>query len=86
MSDDLDPAAELAAIHRRRSIARRKPYQRSKLARHRAELVALRRAGASYPDLVTWLRTRHQMTVAHTTVLRYLQSLPELATPPAGDA
>ena len=79
MSDDLDPAAELAAIHQRRKIARRRPYQRSKLERYRAELVQLRRAGASYPDLVTWLRTRHRMTVAHTTVMRYLRRLPELA-------
>jgi hypothetical protein len=40
--------------------------------------VALRRAGASYPDLVTWLRGR-KVAVSHTTVLRYLRTLPEMA-------
>lgn len=79
MTDDLDPAAELTAIRSRRKIAQRQPYRRSRLERYRAELVALRRVGGSYPDLVTWLRTTHRMTVAHTTVMRYLQGLPELS-------
>ena len=47
--------------------------------RYRAELVQLRRAGASYPDLATWLRTRHRLRVSHTTVMRYLRGLPEMA-------
>lgn len=79
MTDDLDPAAELEAIRRRREIARRRPYRRSQLERYRAELVALRHAGGSYPDLASWLRTTHRLSVAHTTVMRYLQGLPELA-------
>jgi len=88
---DLDPAAELAAVRHRRQIARRQRYRRSSLERYRAELVALRRAGGSYPDLAAWLRTRHRLTVAHTTVMRYLQGLPEMAEDsapavPAGDA
>lgn len=84
---DMDPAAELAAIRQRRKIARRQPYRKSKLERHRAELVKLRRAGASYPELVTWLRLSHQLTVVHTTVMRYLQELPEMSDPQAqGDA
>lgn len=83
--DDLDPTAELAAIQQRRKIARRQPYRSSKLTRYRAELVKLRRAGASYPDLVTWLRTHHRLRVSHTTVLRYLRELPEMADE-AGDA
>lgn len=78
MTNDLDPAAELDAIRSRRKIAQRRPYRRSQLERYRAELVALRRAGGSYPDLTTWLRTTHRVTVAHTTVMRYLQGLPEL--------
>ena len=79
MTDDLDPDAALASIRSRRKIAQRKPYRRSQLERYRAELVALRRVGGSYPDLATWLRTTHRLTVAHTTVMRYLQQLPELA-------
>jgi len=79
MNDELDPSAALAAVRRRRKIAQRRPYRRSRLERYRAELVALRRDGGSYPDLAAWLRTEHRVTVVHTTVMRYLQTLPELA-------
>jgi len=72
---------ELAKIRELRSIARRQPYRRSRLMRYRAELVALRRAGASYPDLVVWLRTEHRVKVSHTTVMRYLKTLPEFKEP-----
>jgi hypothetical protein len=75
---NIDAQAELAHIRHLRETARRHPYHRSRLMRYRAELVALRRAGASYPDLVVWLRTQHRMRVNHTTVMRYLKTLPEL--------
>ena len=42
-------------------------------------LVALRRAGASYPELAEWLRHKRRCKVHHTTVLRYLKGLPELS-------
>jgi hypothetical protein len=74
----IDAQAELATIRRLRETAQRQPYRRSRLMRYRAELVALRRAGASYPDLVVWLRTQHRVRVNHTTVMRYLKTLPEL--------
>jgi len=74
----IDAQAELANIRHLRETARRQPYRRSRLMRYRAELVALRRAGASYPDLVVWLRTQHRVRVNHTTVMRYLKTLPEL--------
>jgi len=61
--------------HRRRW---RTGYRASRLLRLRAELVALRRAGASYPALATWLRAEHRIRVAHTTILRFLRSLPEM--------
>jgi intein-encoded DNA endonuclease-like protein len=40
--------------------------------------LVLQRAGASYLDLVIWLRTQHRVRVNHTTVMRYLKTLPEL--------
>ncbi len=77
-SPELDPAAELAALRARRDEARRRPYRASKLARFRAELVALRQAGASYPELSLWLKAR-RVSASHTTVLRFLKTLPELS-------
>ena len=74
----LNAQEELAKIRQLRALARRQPYHRSRLRRYRAELVVLRRAGASYPDLVVWLRTEHRVKVSHTTVMRYLKTLPEL--------
>ncbi|OGU14219.1 MAG: hypothetical protein A2076_16710 [Geobacteraceae bacterium GWC2_53_11] len=72
-----DATAELAAVHRLRGLARRPRYHKSALEKHRAELVALRRAGASLKDLVVWLRTK-RLKVAASTVSRYLRQLPEL--------
>ena len=74
----LDAQAELAALRARRAAAQRKTYRVSRLARYRAELVALRRAGASYPELAEWLRRKRRCKVHHTTVMRFLKSLPEL--------
>jgi hypothetical protein len=67
----------LAAIRARRRIARRRPYRHSRLERYRAELVELRRAGASYAELTDWLRQK-RIRVCRSTVLRYLAKLPEL--------
>jgi len=49
-------------------------YRTSKLDPFRAELVALRHAGASYPELSTWLADSKRMRVNHTTVMRYLRN------------
>ena len=84
---DFDPAAELAEVRTRRAMSQRRRWsqrRRSQLADHRAELVALRRAGGSYPDLVTWLRGR-KVVVSHTTVMRYLRTLPEMSAEPEGN-
>jgi len=70
---------ELTELRRRRTIGHRQSYRKSKLSPYRAELVQLRLAGASFPELATWVRrtTRGQLKPAHTTVIRYLQKLPE---------
>lgn len=46
-------------------------YARSRLDRHRAELLALHNAGASAAELQRWLRT-HRISVVHSTVARWL--------------
>ncbi len=68
---------ELETLRSCRTIQRRKPYRRSRLIRFRAELVSLRKAGASYGQLTSWLRTK-RIKVARTTVMRYLKKLSKL--------
>lgn len=46
--------------------------RRSKLDRHAAELLALRRAGATIAQLTRWLRLEPDTAVAATTVGRWL--------------
>ena len=48
--------------------------RRSKLDRHAAELLALRRAGATVAQLARWLRLERDTAVAATTVGRWLDS------------
>ena len=48
--------------------------RRSKLDRHAAELLALRRAGASIAQLTRWLRIERDTAVAATTVGRWLDN------------
>ena len=50
--------------------------RRSKLDRHGAELLALRRAGATIAQLTRWLRFRRDTAVAATTVGRWLDNVP----------
>lgn len=78
-------ASALADLKDRRALARKQRYRPSKLARFRAELVALRRAGASYRDLAFWLRTEKRLRIDATTIRRYLIQLPELSETGDGD-
>lgn len=78
---DLAPStlpARLDAVRARRRLARRRRYRRSKLDRYRAELVSLRRLGASYPELSLYVWHEHRKRVNQTTIRRYLIKLPEL--------
>lgn len=69
---------EIENLRRRKSIRRRKTYQHSRLAKLRHELVSLRKAGGSYRELALWLRQHKRIKVTHTTVMRYLEKLPEI--------
>ena len=75
--NDFDADAQLISLRSRRSIARRRRRYRSRLDRYRAELVELRRIGATVAELTTWLHQR-RCCVAASTVSRYLRRLPEL--------
>lgn len=79
-----DAAAALSAIRARRAeTKRRRTWGKSRLIPHRAELVAMRRAGATYAELVLWLRTERRVKINESSVRRWLQKLPELAEPGA---
>lgn len=74
-----DAAAELSKVRQLRSIAkRRRTWGKSRLVPHRAEMVKLRNAGASFADIQLWLRKERRIKVVESTVRRYLQKLPEL--------
>lgn len=74
----IDPAAELAAVKEFVALTRRRRYRPRRLDLYRAELVALRRAGASLREIVVWLRRMRRCDVHKSTLCRYLRSLPEL--------
>ena len=69
---------EIEKIRARRNEARRKLYRKSRLDKYRAELVAMKQAGASCADLVEWLRVNHRCKVNRSSIDRYLKKLPEL--------
>lgn len=74
--------AEVERIRIRRTEARRKLYRKSRLDKYRAELVAMKQAGASCADLVEWLRVNHRCKVNRSSIDRYLKKLPELNVTP----
>lgn len=85
MTDAFDPKAELEAVKAKRAMQRRTTYRKSKLERYRAELVAMREAGASSQDLAVWLRMKHRLKIHRSSIDRFLAQVPELAkasTPP----
>ncbi len=53
-----DAQAEVEWVRNRRAEARRRLYCKSRLDRYRAELVAMKQAGASCADLVEWHLSR----------------------------
>ena len=82
-TEQFDPLQELNKVKEVRAILRRKQYRKSKLQRYRYELVAMRRTGASFQDLSTWLQTKHRMKIHRSSIARYLSGLPEMIDTPA---
>ena len=61
---------QLESVREMRQIGRRKPYKRSRLERHRAEIACLVEEGASWRDIALWLRRYKRIKVHPTTVGR----------------
>ena len=85
---DMVNHTEWLAAHRARSAARRRPYRNrtSKLNRLRAEIVQLRRAGASIREIRAWLieqrrksRNMRSPVASVSAIHNFVLSLPELA-------
>lgn len=85
---DLVNHSEWLAAHREKRAARSRPYRNrtSKLARLRAEIVQLRRAGASIREIRAWLierrcnsRNMRSPVASVSAIHKFIRSLPELA-------
>lgn len=71
---------QLALIRALRKTTRKqKPCGKSILTPYRAELVELRKVGASLDEMRQWLKSAHGIAVAKSTISRFLAKLPEIA-------
>ncbi len=79
---------EWLAAHRKKRASRSRPYRNrtSKLARLRAEIVQLRRVGASIREIRAWLieqrcksRNMRSPVASVSAIHNFIRSLPELA-------
>jgi len=69
----MDLQAQLQEIRRSRKKARRRPYWASRLDRHRAEIEALRKMGASLEDIRLWLRRYRRVHISRRAILYRLR-------------
>ena len=74
-SNNFNATEELNTIQQLRATIRRKPYHKSRLKPHQAELVKLREAGGSFGDLQTWLRVKKRIKVDRSTIKRFLDKI-----------
>ena len=68
----------LKKLRERSTKKRHQCYLKSSLMRYRAEIVALREAGASYREIKIWLGAEKHLKFQHTTLMRFIKKLPEL--------
>lgn len=71
MTNQFDPAAEVARLSQMQAINRRKRYCKSRLDKFRHQLLALHKAGASLSQLQLWLR-HNRLKVSRSTISRWL--------------
>ena len=82
----IDVEATLAELREMREMMRRKKYRKSKLDKHRSDLIALRKGGASSETLALWLRAKHRLTMHRSSIDRFLAGCPELTAATAAPA
>ena len=72
----------LRAVREQRSIRQRQRYQKSKLYPYQSILRTMREADATLGDLQFWLEKTKHITVARSTIKRFLDRNPEIENGP----
>lgn len=63
----------LAAVKEQRSVRKKRcTWGKSKLIKWRAELMKLKKAGASYEDMQFWLRKEKRIKIDPSNICRFL--------------
>jgi IS30 family transposase len=73
-----DAAAEVKTLKQQMEMARQRRMTQSALTKHRGEIVALLKAGASFRLIEKWLKRNKHLSISHTTIMRFAKKLPEL--------
>jgi len=72
MSFNFDVDDELQQLKKQTKAIRKTGYKSSRLDKYAAELLQLKRAGASTAEITRWLRSK-RIKVAPSTTLRWLK-------------
>jgi IS30 family transposase len=72
---DFDLQSELSALKAQTKTIRKRAYstRKSRLDKHKFELLQLHQNGASVAELQRWLRSNKRINVEHSTVARWLK-------------
>jgi len=72
---DFNVQSELSTLKAQTKTIRKRTYanRKSRLDKHRFELVELYKHGATVAELQRWLRANKRMNVEHSTVARWLK-------------
>jgi IS30 family transposase len=73
-----DAAAEVKALKQQMVMTRQRRLTQSALTKHRGEIVALLKAGASFRLIEKWLKRNKHLVISHTTIMHFAKKLPEL--------
>jgi hypothetical protein len=74
MNENLPGVDMISDIRRQRAERRRRRlWSKSQLIVFRAELINLRKEGATLGDMRFWLKEKHQIKVERSTILRFLK-------------
>jgi len=64
---------QLEDVQRVRKIAHKQPFRKSKLDRHRPQILLLHAANASYKDIQSWLRRYKRLKISTSTIFRAIR-------------
>ena len=74
MKDEFNAVDVLATVKKQRSVRKKHcTWGKSKLNKCRAELMKLKKAGASYVDMQFWLRKEKRIKIDPSSIWRFLK-------------